>query len=288
LTPAAESDARERIEKEVLQELKILHATSPKYIYIEESDAETIEKFQVEIVPLKGVYVINPHKKGVVILDDVEPCDVEEFASRYFRKLGFETFFLESVPFHVLFGVFMWLVIQDPADPQVRIFSFGDRHAFDNDTKGEVVSTHLPDDFGTVGYAKRRAETLDAHFSEAMHEPGELQWLFDYWLGPSEGLRQYLWAHREKDIRTARRLIDVLPAAAINKILRYLVGHYWGRYVGWPDLLVYGGNEFFFAEVKSSGDKLSEKQKHWIRDNHEGLNFPFKLVKVHKTATAAI
>jgi|SRR5450631_673396 hypothetical protein len=51
---------------------------------------------------------------------------------------------------------------------------------------------------------------------------------------------------------------------------------------GWPDLLVYRDNEFFFAEVKSAGDKLGKSQERWVRDNRERLHFPFKLVEVLK------
>jgi VRR-NUC domain len=49
---------------------------------------------------------------------------------------------------------------------------------------------------------------------------------------------------------------------------------------GWPDLLVYRDNEFFFAEVKSADDKVGKSQERWIRDNRERLHFPFKLVEV--------
>ena len=57
---------------------------------------------------------------------------------------------------------------------------------------------------------------------------------------------------------------------------------YWGRYLGWPDLLIYRGAEYRMVEVKSSSDKLSDDQKRWIRDNHEILKLPFKLVKLRK------
>ena len=81
----------------------------------------------------------------------------------------------------------------------------------------------------------------------------------------------------------ARKLIDIMPFPNIVAILRYLVEEYWHHYLGWPDLLVYRQDEFFLAEVKASGDKLSDEQKVWIRANHERLNLPFKLIKVHKT-----
>jgi hypothetical protein len=55
--------------------------------------------------------------------------------------------------------------------------------------------------------------------------------------------------------------------------------------VGWPDLLLFRERDYFFAEVKSSTDSLSGEQKRWIRDNHQMLKLPFKLVKIHKAPT---
>ena len=75
-------------------------------------------------------------------------------------------------------------------------------------------------------------------------------------------------------------MIDILPSVSVIEMLRYLIEDYWGRRAGWPDLLVYRDNEFFFAEVKSLNDKLGKSQERWIRDNLERLHFPFKLAEV--------
>jgi VRR-NUC domain len=264
---------RKRIEEEVIKGLKSLHASTPKYAFSEESQADIINKYAVDVVALKGTYVANPVSRTAIILDGDGQCSVEHYASRHFRTLGYNTVFVESVPFHVLFGVYMRPAIQDPADSHNRVISFGDRDAFDAGISGKMISTQLPDDFGTQGYARRRANVIKEHMSHVMCKPGELQRVFDQWLGPSEGLRQYLWAHRHEQIQVARQLLNILPVASIIEILRYLVEDYWGRYVGWPDLLVYQRSEFFFAEVKSSTDKLGERQKNWIRDNYQRLHF---------------
>ncbi|MGY3609702.1 MULTISPECIES: VRR-NUC domain-containing protein [unclassified Bradyrhizobium] len=89
--------------------------------------------------------------------------------------------------------------------------------------------------------------------------------LFAYWLSPSDGLRQYLWAHREADVSRARRLIEILPPDTILLILRYLVADYWGHYIGWPDLILHRDEAFMLVEVKSSSDKLSAEQMGWIK-----------------------
>ncbi len=113
-------------------------------------------------------------------------------------------------------------------------------------------------------------------------DTSELLWTFDYWTLPSADLRQYLWAHRPDDVARARKIIEILPAEIIRNILKYLIQSYWERYLGWPDLLVYTLGEYFFAEVKSSKDQLSEFQKHWIYHNAAELHLHFKLVKIHK------
>ena len=130
-------------------------------------------------------------------------------------------------------------VIQDATDPHNRKWGVLDCRAVDTGMLGKVIWTRLPDDFGKRGYGVRRAEAIKKHLSAVICEPRELQGLFDLWLTPSEDLRLYLGAHRNEQIQVARQLINILPAVAIIEILRYLVEDYWGRYAGWPDLLVY-------------------------------------------------
>jgi len=141
--------------------------------------------------------------------------------------------------------------------------------------------------FGSPGYGKRRARQIDHHLARLASERDELIWTFRYWLEYSGDLRQYLWAHRNQDVERARKVLEILPPLTVSKILKYLVGSYWDRYCGWPDLLVYKEDDFFFAEVKSSSDKLSEAQKRWIKNNYEELHLPFKLVKIHKSRQAS-
>lgn len=283
-----ETRLEQRAEEQALTEIKALHASTPKYKYSEESQEETLRRCGVDIINLDGTYLRGAADRKVQLLDGETTVSPEEFASGYFQRLGYSVLFLESRPFHVLFGTFMWLLIQDPGDALNRLAGFGDRRAFEKGERGQLIWTFLPQDFGTRGYAKRRATSIDGHFAPDMNKREELQWLFEYWLEPSENLRQYLWAHRDEDVEKARRLIEVLPAPFITSLLRYLVDDYWGRYLGWPDLLAYRASDFLFVEVKSSGDKLSDYQKRWINDNHSTLKFPFALVKIHKRKVVSV
>lgn len=269
------------IEKMVIDEIKELHQHNPKYIYCEESQKEIIINNSIEVINLRGVHT-KDSGKGVKILDGTEPYSAEEFAARYFKRLGYNVMFLESSPLHALFSVLMFFLIQDPLDPKIKMWGFGNREAFDMDIKGESIWTLFPEDFGTPGYASRRVREINEHFDALPLNKDDLLWFFDLWADYSTDLRQYLWAHRIEHISKARAMISILPVDVIIRILRYLIEHYWDNYLGWPDLLVYKDEKFFFVEVKSSSDKLSEDQKHWIKKNNAEMKLPFKLVKIHK------
>lgn len=272
-------DKHDEIEREVIEDLKKAHAIAPKYDYNEPSAAEILSLYNVDVLDLRAQYVRDESGNRRLINSSGTFDRPEALAAAHFRSHGFESIECESRPFHVLFAIFMWLVIQDPGDEFRQFVGFGSRTAFDAGEPGEQIMTFLPKDFGTPGYAQRRAQALDEHFALLQDD---LTWLFDYWLEPSTNLRQYLWAHRDEDVKRARTILNVLSPQQIRRVLRYLVDSYWRRYVGWPDLLVYRSESFFFAEVKGTGDTLSLDQKRWIADNSRFLGFPFKLVKIHR------
>jgi hypothetical protein len=277
--------ARKRIESEVLDEIKALHAVAPKYDTREPSQAEILERYQVGIEAFTPEYAEAP-EKGAVVMWEGLILSPEAYAARQYEARGWSVMPLESAPLHALFGVMMWLLIEDLRDPKGRTCGFGSRTAFDVGEEAPMIMMRQPEDFGTAGYGRRRTDEIDAHLDflmpDGFPERGALLDLFDYWRIPSERLRQYLWAHREDDISRARRLIEILPPETIHAILRYLVEDYWGRYVGWPDLLLYRDAEFVFVEVKSSSDRLNADQMRWIADNHDVLGLPFRIAKLHR------
>lgn len=278
----AQSEEREKyeeVERAVVEELKTAHETAPKYDYNEPSAAEVLTGYAVEVVDLRATYEQDESGGRRLSAEHGVFAKPEDLVAAHYETLGFQALVCESRPFHVLFGVFMWLVIQDPADELRQLSGFGDRAAFEDGREGEQIGTGLPKDFGKPGYAVRRDAALQEHF-ELLND--DLKWLFDYWLEPSADLRQYLWAHREHDVARARQILEILSAEQVRAVLRYLVEAYWNRYVGWPDLLVFDSERFFFAEVKGSGDGLSLDQKNWIEANADILHFPFKLVKIHR------
>jgi VRR-NUC domain len=242
------------------------------------------EKHDVEVVSLEGSYLRTKARRAV-IGDGDQTCSVEEYACRHFRRRGYSAVRVENDPVFALFGVLMWPLIQDASDPRRRVVGAFDRRAVDAAMK--IVRTHRPSDFGKPEYGVRRAQAIEKHRSAIICEPQELRRLFDLWLDPSDDLGLYLGGRRTERIQVARQLIEILPSASIVEMRRYLVEDYWGRRSGWPDLIIFRDNEFFFAEVKSATDKLGTSQQRWLRDSRERL-LPFKLIEVRKMELEAV
>lgn len=269
----------ERIEAEVIGEIKAEHARAPKYQYQERSTDEVIKQFGVEVVRLDAVYV-RPAVKGKTILSNGAAISVEEFVAQSIRNSGYQVCGLESTPIHVLFAVLMTPLLAAPSDSLVRPIWFAEKEPCDGEPS--MISAFLPSDFGDVGYAARNGDAIDDYLSSLPATPEGLKSIFEGLFGESRPLREYLWAHRIDDAETALQLLDVLPPDRVLVLLRYLIEDYWGRFVGWPDLLCYRRDDYFLAEVKGSGDRLGEDQKTWIEGNATTLSLPFKLYKVHR------
>ncbi len=278
-----ESDTVRRAREQALVDIKKLHETNPKYSYKEESTDSVINRCGVSVRNVHVEYVQDGDRKSKVSHDGAL-LTVEEYAETTYKSLGYDVLFLESIPFHVIFSVFTWLVIQDPDDPNVQMARFSERSAYEAYWSKNPIWVPLPSDFGTSGYAERRSVQIENHFEMLLEGREGLLWFFDYWLPYSEGLRQYLWAHREEHISKARKVIEILEPLTTLKIVRYLLNNYWKRYLGWPDLLVFNTSGYLFVEVKSSKDKLSEEQKYWIENNSGELHLPFEMLKVHRTS----
>jgi hypothetical protein len=238
---AKEAAAYDRIETEVVEEIKRLHEHSPKYTYSEESDDSVLATNRVHVVRLRAEYVKTPGGKAQLKAPGGDEVSVETWVSAHFEGAGWAVLQTESVPLHALFGTLMWVLIQDPTDPKVRMVGFGRRSPSPAGTDGPAIWTGLPEDFGAPGYATRRIAAIEAHLSFLPDDKDGIRQTFDHWIDQSVDFREYLWAHRPEDVSRARTLLDVLPVEKTKCILKYLVEDYWRHFCGWPDLFAYSG-----------------------------------------------
>lgn len=111
---------------------------------------------------------------------------------------------------------------------------------------------------------------------------GNLQTLFDALLDEGESLRDYLWVNDDKTIEVARIALNILPKEIVVAGVEWAVQDFWHRQPGWPDLFVYKGNDFLFAEVKSPHDKLSKEQMNWFQWAMARTHIPCEICRVEK------
>jgi len=273
----------ERIHEVVVEEIKQQHETAPKYRYDEVSSAQVLRDFNIDVVEFHATFMKVACGRAVV-LDGEDRCSVEEFVTRRYRRDGYYVEVMESRPLHALFATIMWLVIEDYADARTRVVMFGARERTAVPMFRGMTQAILPDDFGAAGYGDRRRAAIDEQVDGIPDDRDEWLWMFDYQISHSHRLREYLHAHDPETLRRARLLVEILPLEALRRIQRYLASSFWERYLGWPDLLVYlDTTDYFFVEVKGSGDQLSDVQKTWIAGNAAHLQLPFKLARVHRT-----
>jgi len=284
-------DKYAEIESAVVDRIRIAHEQHPKYDFTRPSDSDVIKACGVAIERVEACYLARSAGPALVlpldVSDPVQAVQVEEFVARRLRAQGREVLFCESRPLQALYGSLMWLWVQSPDDPRLRVSGFGGRDGVGADEHG-MIWCQLPHDFGSAAHARRRQQALDAHMDMLPDDTTEILWAYDYLQEPSRALRQYLWAYTEEDRQRAQQLIIVLGAQLVKQILRYLAESYWERFLGWPDLVTWqetadGPRDVEFIEVKSSNDKLSDDQRVWIKGNHEHLKLPFRIVKVHRT-----
>jgi hypothetical protein len=85
----------------------------------------------------------------------------------------------------------MWLWVQSPGDPRLRMCTFGGRDGVGADERG-LIWTQLPHDFGSPTHAHRREQALEEHLALIPDDLSGVLWAYDYWQEPSRPLRQYL------------------------------------------------------------------------------------------------
>jgi len=286
----------DEIRRAVVERWKVKHEQNPIYDFTRPSDADIISSCEVAVENIEACYVTSSTQHALVLplnaTDPAEAVQVEDFVSRQLQGEGREVMFCESRPFQALYGSLMWLWVQSPGDPRQRMCGFGGRDEVGADERG-IIWTLLPHDFGSAAHARRRGQALQAHMDLIPDDLADLLWAYDYWQDPSQALRQYLWAYTQEDQERGHALLRVLGPQRIKLVMRYLAEDYWGRYLGWPDLVSWregpnGPEDVEFIEVKSSSDKLSDDQRSWIQGNHQHLHLPFRIAKVHRTQRLAV
>lgn len=278
-------DTATEFKKKAKKHWQAIASRSPKYVLREQTEAEFLSQVRVPSVKIEAEYrqvEKSGQKIGKWINQSGELASVEEIATEWYRSRGYTVLACERKFISAWVGTFLAYPIQDLSDGRVR-------STFRNSTKGwtshnrntRLISILLPEDFGSAEYYKRREVAIQGSI-QRMRIVGNLQTLFDALLDEGESLRDYLWVNDDKTIEVARIALNILPKEIVVAGVEWAVQDFWHRQPGWPDLFVYKGNDFLFAEVKSPHDKLSKEQMNWFQWAMARTHIPCEICRVEK------
>lgn len=257
---------KDQFKKEAREYWQRQHETAPLYVYSDRSEDVFLKEVLAEVITVSAPF-INRDGKGLWRADDEREVSAESFVADLYRSKGYEVHRCERRIVSTLIAAYLWTPLNAP-DEKLQICGFGSRGKFsktpaaDFDKHG-ILWFHKPRDFGSKEFFSRKKAEF-AEWLDLLRGSDTLLDQFDYFLGTSQHLRDYLWVHNDEAEAATRAFLSVVPDAITYQVIEWAIGNFWNRQPGWPDLFAVKGSEHLFIEVKGPNDKLSPDQMNWF------------------------
>jgi len=193
----------------------------------------------------------------------------EEVAINHYKSLGYKALWTENTYWWTLMSLFFWDVIFAETRGAVSVIIGGVQielepgdERFEQLFKQTILMNGMPSDFFTPEFYERRKSLLKNKIQELQYSNLEQKLSESYKQNYGRSCRPIEnWDKYKID----ELLISVqrVDKGKLIKILERLISDFNNNRAGLPDLVVYDDKDFFFSEVKSEKDKISEKQKEW-------------------------
>jgi len=193
----------------------------------------------------------------------------EEVAINHYKSLGYKALWTENTYWWTLMSLFFWDVIFAETRGAVSVIIGGVQielepgdERFEQLFKQTILMNGMPSDFFTPEFYERRKSLLKNKIQELQYSNLEQKLSDSYKQNYRRNCRPIEnWDKYKID----ELLISVqrVDKGKLIKILERLISDFNNNRAGLPDLVVYDDKDFFFSEVKSEKDKISEKQKEW-------------------------
>ncbi len=213
----------------------------------------------------------------------------EEAAINHYERLGYKALWTENTYWWILMSLFFWDVIFAKIRGAVSIVIDGVQTELDPaDEEFEQLFNQIihmngmPTDFFTTEFYERRKSLIKNKIQELQHGNLE-QKLSEFYKNnygkncrPIEDWNKY---------KIDELLISVqrIEMEKLIKILERLIMNFNNNRSGLPDLIVYDDKDFFFSEVKSEKDRISEKQREWHSFLSASLGFKVEIFLINHT-----
>ncbi len=244
---------------------------------------KTIKKQEAIEIPSIGKGKTKYNYEGTEVF-------VEELAMQVYRKEGFKALWVENDFWWEIMSLLFWDIIFAKVRGAVSIRQSGYNYELDpNDEdydsyfeKTVIQMNGMPHDFFTEYFYDNRKQIIKNRLNEldASDIVSKLANAYDKNKGkncrPIENWNKY----------SREDLIDAILHIDKNTVLEIchrLLKNFNAYRSGLPDLIIYSETEYFFVEVKSKNDRLSESQINWHNFISENLNLKIELCLVNHT-----
>ncbi|MEO9967677.1 MAG: VRR-NUC domain-containing protein [Reichenbachiella sp.] len=185
-------------------------------------------------------------KEGINIQVDASyKHKVENGALAYFLSQGYDGYHSENSIARNLFGLFFWAEIYDP--------QYNSLH--------QPLQRNPTDIYGIDFYEKRK-EVIEEKLK--IRTKKQLERVLKESIDAHYGISNPFVHWDEQMITAMWRFLSFAQLKQIKALLAAMVIDPKNRSTGFPDLFVCNEKEYFFYEVKSPNDHLSEKQLFWL------------------------
>lgn len=211
----------------------------------------------------------NQHKGKTKYIINGNEYFAEEAAINHYKNLGYNSLWTENTYWWTLMSLFFWDIIFAKIRGAVTVIIDGvqteidpTNENFEQFFKQAIQRNGMPIDFFTHEFYERRKNLIKNKIQELQHSNLEQKLVESYKQNygrtcrPIENWDKY----KIDDLLISVQRMD--PEKLI-KIPERLISNFIDDRAGFPDLIVYDDKDFFFSEVKSEKDKISEKQKEW-------------------------
>lgn len=221
---------------------------------------------------------------------DGEEYFAEEAAIKTYEDLGYNALWAENTYWWTIMALLFWDVIFAKVRGAVVFASGGDEIDVDpGDARFKqlfdftVKTNGMPVDFFTPKFYERRKSLIKNRIQELRSNSIEHLLSEAYKSNYGKTCRPIEdWSKYSLDeLLVATQQLD---SDKLLKLLERLIDNFSDNRAGLPDLIVYRDDDFFFAEVKSERDKVSEKQKEWHSFLSEELGLNIELCLINHTA----
>jgi hypothetical protein len=213
----------------------------------------------------------------------------EEVAINHYKSLGYEALWTENTYWWMLMSLLFWDVIFAKVRGAVSVSVSGvqvevspDEENFEDLFQQTIRLNGIPSDFFTPEFYGRRKELIRNKLQELLNSNIEQRLIESYkqnygkYCRPIENWDKF----KLEDLLIAVRKVE---KEKLLKILERLITDFTNNRAGMADLIANSDKDFFFAEVKSESDKISERQKEWHEFLSTVLKFRVEIFLINHT-----